>query len=94
VLAFVSVNVWRSFVSCQIFHEPGSIERKIGNERPSMRSFEIVERVHKKLRYDQNKVMYLRNLSTKMSYVWKWERTLHTACALPQIYLNTRYILT
>jgi hypothetical protein len=30
VLIFVSVNVWRSFISCQMFRETESEERKSG----------------------------------------------------------------
>jgi hypothetical protein len=42
VVAFVSVNVLRSFFSCQISRETGSVERQSG---PSKRIPKIVERV-------------------------------------------------
>jgi hypothetical protein len=38
VLAFVSVDVWRSFITCQIFRETGSVERKCGSG-PSIRTY-------------------------------------------------------
>jgi hypothetical protein len=33
VLAFVSVNVWRSFISCQTSRETGSVKRRNKNGR-------------------------------------------------------------
>jgi hypothetical protein len=42
VVAFVFVNVLRSFFSCQISRETGSVKRQSG---PSMRMSKIVERV-------------------------------------------------
>jgi hypothetical protein len=47
VLAFVSVNVWRSFIICQIFRETGSVERSNGSGRSSIRISETVERIWK-----------------------------------------------
>jgi hypothetical protein len=44
VLAFVLGNVWRSFVSCQIFLETGSVRQK-GGSGASIRILETVERV-------------------------------------------------
>jgi hypothetical protein len=47
VFAFVYVNVWRNLMSCQLFREAGSVGRKGGSGRLSIRISETVEELRK-----------------------------------------------
>jgi hypothetical protein len=72
VLAFVSVNVWRSIISCQIFREAGNVRRKNENGRASIRISKTVERIGE---ITKLKASILKDLSTeKATYAWKRER--------------------
>jgi hypothetical protein len=75
VLAFVSVNVWRSIISCQIFREAGNVRRKNEIGRASIRQYEF-QKPLKELGKLQKKELNASILKDLLTEKWKGERKL------------------